>query len=89
MKTVIQHNVKAFDFINKLSPELQKVVIEIAGTIRPALDEIHAMQPTSQNYYAAYMRLLSYNPKHAKLMAIAMLYAGANVQGIESAMKNI
>jgi hypothetical protein len=90
MKTnQINHNVKAFNFINNLSPELQNVVISIADTIKPALDDIHANQPTSQNYYADYLRLLSYKPERSKVIAIAMLYAGANVQGVQAAMKLI
>ena len=87
MKT--QSNVKAMDFINNLSPELKNVVVEIAETIKPAIDEIHATQPTTQNYYADYMRVLSYRPKQAKVIALAMLYLGANPDGVSAAVKLI
>jgi hypothetical protein len=87
MKTI--HNAKALNFINGLSPELKKVVIDIAEDIKPALDDIHAQPATTQNYYADYLRLLSYKPKHAKMLALAMLYAGANPNGVEAAIKLI
>ena len=82
-------NTKAQAFIENLSPDLKKIIIEIAEDIKPAIDAIHAQAPTTQNYYGDYMRLLSYKPKHAKLMGLAMLYAGVNPQGLEAAMKNI
>jgi hypothetical protein len=82
-----EQNVKALNFINGLSPELKQAIIEIAETIRPLLDDIHAHPASSQHYYADYLRLLSYKPERAKTIGIAMLYAGANPSGIEAAMK--
>jgi hypothetical protein len=35
------------------------------------------------------MRLLSYRPKYAKILALAMLYEGANPEGVEAAIKLI
>ena len=83
------HGNKAKSFVDSLSKELKDTVISIAETIKPALDDIHANTPTTQNYYGDYMRLLSYKPERKKVMALAMLYAGANPQGIEAAMKNV
>ena len=80
---------KANQFIENLSPDLKSAVLDIATTIKPALDEIHAQQPTTKNYYGDYMRLLSYRPKYAKILALAMLYEGANPEGIEAAIKLI
>jgi hypothetical protein len=80
---------KANQFIENLSPELKNAVLNIAETIKPALNEIHAQQPTTQNYYGDYMRLLSYRPKYAKVLALAMLYEGANPEGVEAAIKLI
>jgi RNA binding exosome subunit len=80
---------KAKSFIDSLSIELRDAVISIAETIKPALDDIHANTPTTQNYYGDYMRLLSYKPERKKVIALAMLYAGANPQGVEAAVKNV
>jgi hypothetical protein len=80
---------KANQFIENLSPDLKSAVLDIATTIKPALDEIHAQQPTTKNYYGDYMRLLSYRPKYAKILALAMLYEGANPEGVEAAIKLI
>ena len=80
---------KANQFIENLSPDLKSAVLNIAETIKPALNEIHAQQPTKKNYYGDYMRLLSYRPKYAKILALAMLYEGANPEGVEAAIKLI
>ena len=82
------HGNKAKSFVNSLSKELRDAVINIAETIKPALDDIHANTPTTQNYYGDYMRLLSYKPERKKVIALAMLYAGANPAGVEAAVKN-
>ena len=74
-------------FIDKLSPELKKAITEIGKTIRPALDAIHATPPTTKNYYGDYLRILSYKPERAKVLALAMLYEGCNPAGIEAAVK--
>lgn len=82
-------NTKAMQSFEKLSPELQAVIKSIAEDIRPMLDNIHKRPATTQNYYGDYMRILSYKPEHKKLMALSMIYAGANVYGIEAALKFI
>jgi hypothetical protein len=80
---------KASQFIENLSPELKNAVLNIAETIKPALNEIHAQQPTTKNYYGDYMRLMLYTPKYAKILALAMLYEGANPEGVEAAVNLI
>jgi hypothetical protein len=80
---------KSNQFIENLSPDLKSAVLNIAETIKPALNEIHAQQPTTKNYYGDYMRLMLYKPKYAKILALAMLYEGANPEGIEAAIKLI
>lgn len=87
--TTAQSNILA-KFENE---QTKKAIQEIAETITPLLDEVHAQPPTTQNYYSDYMRIISQSPKKTaggfKLLAIAMLYAGANPQGIQAAIKNI
>ena len=70
-----------------LSPELKKAVLSIAEALAPVLEEIHNSPATSKNYYADYMRILSYKPDSIKLLALALLYAGANPAGLEAALK--
>ena len=77
---------KAQSFINNLSPELQEVIKKLAEDLAPALDAIHAAPPTTKNYYGEYMRVLSYQPKYKKTIAIAMLYAGCNPDGVAAAV---
>jgi hypothetical protein len=80
-------NVKAQSFIDSLSPEMRQVIIEISEVITPALDQIHSSPATTQNYYGDYFRILSHKPERAKILALAMLYAGANPSGIEAAVR--
>ena len=81
--------IKANQFIENLSPELKSAVLNIAETIKPALDQIHAQTPTTKNYYGDYMRLMLYKPKYARILALAMLYEGANPEGVEAAVNLI
>jgi hypothetical protein len=85
----MNNQTKAQQFINDLSPETRAAVLNIATTIKPALDQIHAQQPTSKNYYGDYMRLMLVKPQYAKILALAMLYEGANPEGVEAAIKLI
>lgn len=81
--------------IENLSPELKKVVLSMAETIKPLVEDIHNQPPTGKNYYSDYMRILGIAAKKSnsngmvKLMAIAMLYLGCNPLGIEAAVKNL
>lgn len=75
---------------NNLSPDLQNSIKVLAKNLTPILDELHAMPPSSKNYYANYLAILTaHKPERAKLIAIAMLYAGANKDGIQDALKLI
>lgn len=84
MNTKSQHNI-----LSSFSPEAKNAIIELAKTVTPLLDEIHANEPTTQNYYGDYMNLLStrQNKGEQKLLAIALLYAGVNYEGLIVASK--
>lgn len=72
----------------ELSPDLKNAINRIAEAIKPALDEIHKHPATTQNYYGDYMAMLgTVSPDKIKLLAIAMMEAGANPYGVESAVK--
>jgi len=78
---------KAQTFVDGLSPELKQAILNMAETLRPVLDEIHEQTPTTQKYYGDYFKILSYRPEQHKVIALALLYAGANPDGLEAAVK--
>lgn len=79
--------IKAQAFVEGLSPEMRQSILNMAETLRPLLDEIHERKPTTQKYYGDYFRILSYQPEKHKLLALAMLYAGANPEGLQAAVR--
>lgn len=78
---------KAQTFVEGLAPELKQVILNMAETLRPLLDDIHSRPPTTQNYYGDYFRLLSYQPERHKVLGLALLYAGANPDGLQAASR--
>jgi hypothetical protein len=82
METVAQKKL-----IEKMTPEAQNAVKTIAEALRPVLDEIHSKPETTKNYYGDYMAILSRKPRAKKLIAISMLYAGCNPDGLLAATK--
>lgn len=83
-------NTKANEvLLANLSPELKQAIQGAANALTTVLDEIHQQEPATPNYAGDYLRVLSYKPREAKFLAIAMLYAGANPSGIQAAMKTL
>ena len=78
---------KAQTFVEGLTPELKQVILNMAETLRPLLDDIHSRPATTQNYYGDYFRLLSYQPERYKVLGLALLYAGANPDGLQAASR--
>ena len=72
----------------QMSAQLNNAVKQLAQIIKPAIDAIHEGNATTKNYYGDYMAILGQtnNAAKAKILALAMIEAGANVYGIESAM---
>jgi hypothetical protein len=79
------------DNTKPLSPELEKLIAELAEDFAPMVKEIEGSLKTTQNHYGRYMALISGlakgNRGHAKLFAHALIKAGANAQGVASAMQ--
>jgi hypothetical protein len=75
--------------LDKFTPQAKNAIMELAKTLTPLLDEIHASSPTTQNYYEDYMNILAtrQNKSEQRLLAIALMYAGVNPKGLESASK--
>ena len=63
-----------------LSAQSLNAIEQISVTLQPTLDSIHAGIPTTKDYYGEYMEILgsAKEPAKIKLLALAMLYAGAN-----------
>lgn len=72
-----------------LSAEALNAIQQLSATLEPALNAIHAETPTTQNYYGDYMAILgsAKEPAKIKLLALAMLYSGANPDGVEAAVE--
>lgn len=70
--------------------KLKKLVTELAGDFKPAVEKIEAKIATTRNHYGDYMALLSSLAKskqHAQIFALAMIEAGANRQGVNDALQ--
>ena len=78
---------KAQTFVEGLSPELKQTILSVAETLRPILDDIHSGPAFTQNYYGDYLRILSYHPERHKIIGLALLYAGANPDGLQAASR--
>jgi hypothetical protein len=78
-----------------LTPEqkqakLKQLVTDLAGDLRETVAKIEAKLATTQNHYGDYMALLSSiarDKNTAKIISMALVEAGANVQGVTSAMR--
>jgi hypothetical protein len=85
---------KLNSFLSSFSEDVQQHLKQQAQTIKPIVDEIHKHQPTGQNYYSDYMRviglLMNKRPNiKPKTWGVLFLIAGANPMGIENAVKNL
>lgn len=72
-------------FIETLEPNVKEELNTIIEALVPALDAIHSYPPTTKDYYGDYMRLMSYQPKFIKVVALALVSAGANSKGVKAA----
>lgn len=77
---------------NLLSPQAFEMIKDLAETVKPLLDEVHSLPKVSKDYYFEYMSILGRATQgkpqgYLKLMAIAMLYAGCNHNGVNEAVK--
>jgi len=72
-------------FIDTLEPNVKQELNGIIDVLIPALEAIHAYPPTTKDYYGDYMRLMSYQPKLIKAVALGLVVAGANPKGVKAA----
>ena len=71
--------------------KLEKLISDLAQDLRPEVERIEKGIKTTQNNYGHYMALISTvskgNKGLAKLLSLALVRAGANPQGVASAMQ--
>ena len=70
----------------------KKLVKDLANDLKPEVDKIESKLETTQNHYGDYMALLGILCKdkpvnYAKTIGVALMAAGANVNGVRSAVK--
>ena len=70
---------------------LTDLVDRVAESVKPAVEEIEAIKvPTTRNSYALYMAIFSQfadDIGQARVLAMALKQAGANVQGVDDALR--
>ena len=73
-----------------MSPELKKLITDLAGDVRETVEKIESGIKTTQNNYGRYAAILaSFKPANRHVMALALIEAGANSAGVRSALKVI
>jgi hypothetical protein len=73
--------------------ELDTLIADLAEDFRPQVLKIEGSIPTTKNHYGRYMSLLYQMAKDDKNLAmvfsLALVKAGANREGIKSALRNL
>ena len=70
--------------------KLKTLITELASDFKPSVKKIETSIKTTQDHYGDYMGLLSTLAKtkqHAQIFALALIEAGANRNGVSSAMR--
>ena len=80
--------------MKSINPKVQQAIDNLAPDMIPLVKEIESGMETTQGHYGKYMQLLStLAPDSNKVMLFvishALLVAGANAQGVKSALRII
>ncbi len=68
--------------------EVHALIIDIAQDLKPIVANIEKSPETTQHHYGDYMAAIGeYKSPHNKIIATALLVAGANIHGVKSACK--
>ena len=76
--------------LDNLPPEQVKLIKELAEVLKPAVEEIENTKvKTTKNNYGMYLSIMSNrgqeNTGVTKIIGLALIYAGANYNGVKSA----
>lgn len=68
---------------------VKELIDSLAEEVRPEVEKIEKSLPMTKNHYGKYMEILSLWEKEniRKIMALSLVKAGANIQGVKDAMK--
>ena len=72
-----------------MSEELKKLISDLAADLKETVHKIESGPRLTQSHYGKYMSVLSMAKSQGqkKIMALALLKAGANPTGIKSALQ--
>lgn len=77
--------------MTKLTSEQAAMITELANDFRPVVAEIEKSIKTTQNHYGKYMAIIGElsqgNRGIGAAVALALIQAGANQAGVDSALK--
>lgn len=68
------------------SEAARKLIEGLTEDLKDEVTAIEAMPETTRNHYGQYMRVLSLVPGYEAFVAVALIKAGANVQGVRDAL---
>lgn len=74
-----------------MNDKLTQLINSLADDVKPEVQRIETKLATTQNHYGDYMTLISTasngNRQIGKVLSLALVKAGANAQGVASALK--
>ncbi len=73
-----------------MSTKAQEIIDNLAAELREGVAEIEASVPTTRGHYGTYMGLFSQfadDIGQARVLAAALIKAGANEQGVNDALR--
>ncbi len=83
--------VQPINGVFNMNAEISKIIDELAADLRPAIARLEAAPAATKGHYGAYMgiigRIAQSNKGYAKLAVLALVRAGANVEGVSAAYK--
>ena len=72
------------------TPKLDALIADLANDLREMVEKIEARPMTTRGHYGDYMSLISSTTSDrptARIVALALKEAGANVQGVQDALQ--
>ena len=78
--------------ISRNDPRVLKAIASLVPDLKPGIEVIEASLATTQNHYGRYMSMITgivpdTNPVMVMIVSRAMVEAGANQQGVSSALR--
>jgi hypothetical protein len=75
--------------IKPITPEVDKLISDLAAELKPAVAAIEAQIPTTRGNYGSYLGILGNctSKQSAQIVVLALIAAGANRQGVGDAFR--